>query len=223
MQYTYKCLERGRLSANLEEFLSYDDFTERSYSRLVMFLLLANKYKGTLNERYYLQRIVEALLLQQKQQFKPTFSCDYKRLESTVSLQRQVCSFFGVYDSPEVLLNECQLRLEQLDLLNDQFEGRPTELLEVPFDMLLDFSRFEFLREGYRYQPTKSIEEALLERSLTCTKLLQQLQLRINSIARAVLTKQEVDPVKGPEEAGRLKIYSAQLLTQLQAFRKDPR
>lgn len=40
--------------ANLEEFLSYDDFTERSYARIVLLVLLANKHKGSANERYFL-------------------------------------------------------------------------------------------------------------------------------------------------------------------------
>lgn len=166
---------------------------------MVLLLLLANKYKGSANERYFLEKIVEALIQEQKQQVKLTFNCDYKRLESTVNQQRQFCSFFGIYDSPEMLLNECQLRLEQLDLIDGKHDGKPTELIEVPFEKLIDFQRFEFLRETYRYLPVKSVHEVLLAKSLSCAKLLQQLQLRVNNIARSVLTKQEVDPTKPTE------------------------
>lgn len=57
------------------------------------------------------------LLREQKQEMRFTFSSDYLRLESTVNRERQICSFFGIHNSPELLLNEFQLRLEQLDLM----------------------------------------------------------------------------------------------------------
>jgi hypothetical protein len=54
----------------------------------------------------------------------------------------------------------------------------------------MDFSQFEFLRETYIYTPVKSTEEAILEQSFNCIGLLHQLQSKVSSLSRLILTKQ---------------------------------
>lgn len=74
-EYAYKCLERNKL-ANLEEFLSYDNYVSRSYSKLVLWTVMANKFRGTTNEEYYIKKVLQIL----NSDTKLVFNSDYKRL-----------------------------------------------------------------------------------------------------------------------------------------------
>jgi hypothetical protein len=73
------------------------------------------------NESYFLEKIIDTL----NKVPRLTFSCDYKRLYSTVSSNRQVSSFFGVYNSRDILFNECTLRLEQINIINEKYNNKP--------------------------------------------------------------------------------------------------
>jgi hypothetical protein len=66
------------------------------------------------------------------------------------------------------------------------------QIKEVGFASVLDFSQFEFLREEYTYRLVKSSEEQVIERTYECLVLLHKIQLIVNQIARAVLTKQPI-------------------------------
>lgn len=112
MQYTYKCLERRQLST-IEQFVSYDNWTDRSYSKTMLFRIYANKFKNTENDEAYCRLILKQL----RKNKKLAMPCDLRVRESTVSSKRQTINIFGVFNSPKMLKNDVVLRLEQLKLL----------------------------------------------------------------------------------------------------------
>ncbi len=138
----------------MEQFLSYDDFTDRSYSRLILFTIFANTFMFTADEEYFLRKVLEVMGSTKKL----TFGCDFKRLRSSVNKKRQFCSFFGVLNSRQLAVNDCMLRIEQIELLDGRPDSKSPELKPVEFKDIIDFSEFECVRDAYIYKKVGSSE-----------------------------------------------------------------
>lgn len=99
-EYSYNCLEEERHSI-IEQFLSYQEYLQRSYSKINLLYLLSRlpKSRNGVNEKFI------GKLALKKLRERLTWNCDAKVIRSTINPERQKPCFFDVLNSHKVLRN----------------------------------------------------------------------------------------------------------------------